>query len=153
MRQSNYAANMLNNDLETIHRWAETWLVTFNPSKSESLLVSRKNIKLAHPPLKMNSENLKEVPHHKTFRYILSNDGSWHQHIEYILTKSWQRLYIMRKFKYLLDRASLQIIYTSFIRPILEYADFVWDNCTQYEVNAMEKVQTEAARIVTGAIK
>ena len=33
----NNAANMLNNDLETIHRWAETWLVTFNPSKSESL--------------------------------------------------------------------------------------------------------------------
>ena len=75
--------------------------------------------------------------------------------MEYILTKAWQRLYIIRKFKYLLDRESLQIIYTSFIRPILEYADFVWDtdNCTQYEVNAMEKVQTEAARIVTGATK
>ena len=56
----NNAANLLNNNLETIHRWAETWLVTFNPSKSESLLVSRKNIKLAHPPLKMNSENIKK---------------------------------------------------------------------------------------------
>lgn len=149
----NNAANMLNNDLETIHRWAETWLVTFNPSKSESLLISRKNIKPAHPPLKMNSETIKEVPHHKHLGIFLSNDGTWHQHIEYILTKAWQRLYIMRKFKYLLDRESLQIIYTSFIRPILEYADVVWDNCTQYEVNAMEKVQTEAARIVTGATK
>ena len=35
------AAEMINTDLETIHRWAEKWLVNFNPSKSESLLVSQ----------------------------------------------------------------------------------------------------------------
>ena len=34
------AAEILNADLETIHSWAKTWLVKFNPSKSESLLVS-----------------------------------------------------------------------------------------------------------------
>ena len=56
----------------------------------------------------------------------------------------------MRKLKFILDRKSLEIIYTSFIRLILEYADVVWDNCTQYEINALEKIQIEAARIVTG---
>ena len=39
----NNAAMLLNSDLETIHKWIETWLVKFNPSKSGSLLVSRKN--------------------------------------------------------------------------------------------------------------
>ena len=58
----------------------------------------------------------------------------------------------MRKLKFLLDRESLQIIYTSFIRPILEYSDVVWD-ITQYEVNAIQKNQYEAAKIVTGATK
>ena len=42
----------------------------------------------------------------------------------------------MRKLKFILDRHSLEIIYTSFIRPVLEHADVVWDNCTQYEINA-----------------
>ena len=59
----------------------------------------------------------------------------------------------MRKLKFLLYRESLQIIYTSFIRPILEYSDIVWDNITQYEVIALQKIQNEAARIVTGATK
>ena len=61
----------------------------------------------------------------------------------------------MRKLKFILDRQSLEIIYTvtSFIRPILEYADMVWDNCTQYEINALEKIQIEAAQIATGATK
>ena len=44
-------------------------------------------------------------------------------------------------------------IYFSFIRPVLEYADIVWDNCTQYEANELEKIQIEAARIVTGSTK
>ena len=60
----------------------------------------------------------------------------------------------MRKLKFKLDGQSLQIIYFSFIRPILESADVVWNYCTQYEVNDIEKkIQIEAARIVTGATK
>ena len=59
----------------------------------------------------------------------------------------------MRKLKFQLDRKPLEIIYTSFIRPFLEYSNVVWDNCTHYESNDMEKIQNEAARIVTGATK
>ena len=59
----------------------------------------------------------------------------------------------MRKLKFKLDRKSLETIYISFIRPLLEYANVVWDNCTQYESDELEKIQNEAARIVTGATK
>lgn len=56
----------------------------------------------------------------------------------------------MRKLKFQLDRESLEIIYISFIRPILEYADTVFDNCTQYTKTELDKIQNEAARIVNG---
>ena len=48
------AAEMINTDLETTHRWGK-WLVKFNPSKSESLLVFWKNNRNIHPPLIMNA--------------------------------------------------------------------------------------------------
>ena len=35
---------------------------------------------------------------------------------------------------------SLETIYISFIRPILEYADVVWDNCSQQEKQELEKI-------------
>ena len=41
----------------------------------------------------------------------------------------------------------------AFIRPILEYADVVWCNITKYEEDELEKIQLEAARIVTGTTK
>ena len=144
---------MINTDLETIHRWAEKWLVKFNPSKSESLLVSRKNKRNMHPQLIMNTVYINEVQHHKHLGVILSNDGTWHEHINLITSKAWQKIYVMRKLKFMLDRDSLNKIYISFVRPTLEYANIVWDNCTQYEANAIEKIQTEAARIVTGATR
>ena len=59
----------------------------------------------------------------------------------------------MRNLKFLLDRKSLEIFCFTFIRPLLEYADVVWDNCTLYEVNALEKIKLETVRIVTGATK
>ena len=41
-------------------------------------------------------------------------------------------------------------MYLTFIRPVLEYASEVWDNCGQTNSDRLEKVQLEAARIVTG---
>ena len=149
----NDAAMLLNSDLETIYKWAETWLVKFNLSKSESLLVSRKSNRNRHPPLIMNNVYINEVTHHKHLGIFLSNDGTWHEHINYITSKAWQRIYIIRKLKFLLDRESLNRAYISFIRPILEYADIVWDNCTQYEIDLIKQIQIEAARVVTGATR
>ena len=40
-------------------------------------------------------------------------------------------------------------MYISFIRQILEYASVVWDSCSADNANRLEKIQIEAARIVT----
>ena len=60
---------------------------------------------------------------------------------------------VIRRLRFCLDRKSLETIYVTFIRPILEYADVVWDNCTNYEKQELDKKQTDAARIVTEAAK
>ena len=36
-------AMQINCDSTKVHMWAERWLVKFNPAKSESVLISRKN--------------------------------------------------------------------------------------------------------------
>ena len=59
----------------------------------------------------------------------------------------------MKKLKFILDRSSLETIYLSFIRPILEYGDVLWNNCTNGEKKELDKIQNEAARICTGTTK
>ena len=59
----------------------------------------------------------------------------------------------MRSLKFKLDRKALECIYTSFIRPLLEYGDIIFNNCTQRLKDELESIQLEAARNVTGATK
>ena len=101
----------------------------------------------------MDNQVITEVDSHKHLDVFLSNDCSWHKHIDYVKEKAWGRMNVMRRLKFCLDRKSLETIYLTFIRPILEYADVVWDNCTNYEKQELDKIQAEAARIVTGATK
>ena len=146
-------ANLLNSDILRITQWAEQWLVSFNPIKTESLLISRKLLKPYHPPLVMLNQHILEVEQHKHLGLILSNDGSWHSHINLTVQKAWRRINIMRKLKFCIDRKSLETIYLSFVRPLIEYADVVWDNCTSHDKQELDKIQNEAARITTGATK
>ena len=140
---------VLNSDIQKIDSWADKWLVKFNPLKSESF--TRKLNRPYHPPIYMGNQQIAEVTSHKHLGIVFSHDCSWHSHIDYIKEKAWQRINIMRRLKFVLDRKSLETIYFSFIRPILEYGDTIWDNCTQYENQELDKIQNEAARIVTGA--
>ena len=147
------AAGQLNIDLQKISQWATTWLVSFNPTKTEAMLFSRKLNRPHHPPIFMQNHQITEVDSHKHLGLYLSNDCTWHKHINYITEKAWTRINIMRRLKFKLDRKSLEQIYLVFIRPLLEYGDIIWDKCLQSEKQELEKIQIEAARIATGATK
>jgi hypothetical protein len=51
------------------------------------------------------------------------------------------------------SRHNLEVIYFTYILPLLEYACELWDGCTQQEYNKIEQIQHEAARIITGLPK
>ena len=52
------AANCLNSDLNKITQWAATWLVSFNPTKTESIIISRKSNKNRHPSIYMQNHQI-----------------------------------------------------------------------------------------------
>ena len=58
------AANLLNNNRGPVHSLAGVWLVDFNASKTESMLLTRKRNKPIHPDLIMDNTILKEVETH-----------------------------------------------------------------------------------------
>ena len=75
---------------------------------------------------------------------------TWDEHIQNIYNKAAYSLNIMRMLKFDLDRKSLLRFYISFIRPMLEYGNILWDNCTKQQSDLLESMQLDAARIITG---
>ena len=140
---------LLNHDLAQISAWAKQWQVAFNPSKTEALFFSLRNIDTL-PKLTFNGTDISFVDNHKHLGLTLSSDGHWSSHIENILKSASRIISIMRKLKFEISRSALNQIYVSYVRPLLEYASVVWDGCSNTDADSLEKIQNEAARIVTG---
>ena len=149
----NTGAQILNDNLNKVHTWSENWLVSFNPQKTESILISRKHNHINHPILSFNHVPVKEVTSHKHLGIILNTMCQWGNQIDQLINKVTPKLNVLRSLKFDLDRKTLEIMYFSFVRPIMEYGDIIFDNCPLYYKERIEKINVEAARIVTGATK
>ena len=66
----------------------------------------------------MENQQIAETDSHKHLGIFLSNDCTWHTHIDFVKEKAWERINIMRKLKFEIDRKSFEtffyLYYTSF---------------------------------------
>jgi hypothetical protein len=143
-------ASVINNDLENMHNWCKQWLVTVNPTKTVYMLFSSKISPSQVPPILYGNIRLQQVYEHKHFDLIFTLNLSWSKHISAAIAKANRRLGVLKKNKYILSRKSLEIGYISFVRPIVEYGDIIYDSCSKADSDKLENVQLEAARIATG---
>ena len=145
-------AAVLNRDLETINTWAKTWMVTFNPQKTETLALTTKHNPLL-PTLSLDDVPIKEFPFHKHLGLTFQKNCKWDIHINEISTKIGRLVNCLRSLKYRLNRKSLQTIYTSYILPHFDYCDVIWDGCTDELANSLEHLQLDALRSICGAVR
>ena len=140
---------IINHDLRMLVRWAAQWLINFNPLKTE---VMRFTLRLVDslPNIIFYGSPIKIVTEHKHLGLTFSDNGQWHNHIENIIKSASKVTGKMRKLKFTFSRVALNQIYQSYLLPIIEYSCVVWNGCTVQDINSLQKLQNEAARIVTG---
>ena len=143
---------ILNSDLQKISTWAHLWKVKFSAPKTDLLNITRRLEPLTNQ-LIFNGTILQPSEIHKHLGIIFQSDCTWNSHINFLIAKCRPLVACLKSFKYRLSRQSLETMYKSFILPILDYADVVWDNCTQYQSDALEDLQLEVIRTITGAVR
>ena len=123
----------------------------FNPSKTESLVVSLKRTP-GHPAIYFQGSPITEVEIHKHLGLSLSRDLSWNHHVNQICISAGRRLNIMRKLSFKVSRWALEQMYMHYVRPIFDYCSFIYDNCTVTNKMRLERQQLYAARICSGGL-
>jgi len=141
--------NMINTDLNHLKKWSNRWLLKLNPTKTEIIIFNINGIE-CNLTFNFDQTTIDPVHTHTHLGIVFSSDCKWTKHIEKLIGSASKQLNVLRKLKYRLNRNYLEEIYLTFIRPVLEYASEVWDNCGQINSDRLEKVQLEAVRIVTG---
>jgi hypothetical protein len=151
----NYALTYakLNRDLHRLSLWSKRWLVTFNPSKTVYLQISRKLFPSPKPILRLNGQIINEVKTHKHLGLTFNTTLTWTDHIGNLVSKSSQCIGLLRRISRDVPRQCLEILYKAMIRPLLEYADVVFDGCSDTNAQRLESTQRQAALTCTGAYK
>ena len=139
----------LQNDLDILTRWAQDWQMAFNVKKCVLLPITRKR-KPSVFNYSMCGETLKKVTSHEYLGVTVSHDLRPAEHIKNVTAKARSTLGIVRRTLKSCTQQVKERAYQALVRPKLEYASCSWNPHTDTDTNAVEQVQKEAARFVTG---
>ena len=135
-------------DISAVVEWVVHNYLAFNEGKCSSMFISRKTVHSnPPPPLFVGNSVLTSVDTVKYLGVTLSSDMSWSPHINKINTKARRLIGLFYRRFYFCSPSTLVTFYTSFIRPLLEYASAVWDPYLCKDIDLLEKTQTFALRI------
>ena len=153
----NEATNTLNNDLNKITEWAHQWKMSFNPDISKQahqVVFSRKRSLVSHPSLTFNNIPVAQTSSERHLGMHLDKKLNFEEHLNKVETKVNKSDGIIRKLQNVLPRSALLTVYKSFIRPLLDYGDIIYDKAFNESFHEkLESLQYNAALAITGAIK
>ena len=139
----------INDEITRLLSWADTWLIDLNPTKTKCMNITTAHIKITPSP-SFNGTPIEMVDSHKHLGLVINTSLTWNDHIDYTMDKVSKRIGILRMLKHRLTRSCLRTIYVTHIRSVLEYCDVVWDGCQAYNALALERLQCDCIRIITG---
>ena len=96
----------------------------------------------------LNGVVLQEVDSQRDLGILINNKLTLVNHIESITTKAMQRLHLIRRCFSRLSKEKLKTLYTSIVRPVLEYGSVVWNPWLKQEINyCLENVQRRCQKL------
>ena len=133
--------------LDRLTQWADTWSMTFNTEKCKVLHVGRGNPKYSY---KMNGIELEETEKERDIGVIINKDlKPTQQCAEASRRASAILTQITKAFMYR-DRRIFMQLYFQFVRCHLEFAVPAWCPWTAGDIEILERVQRRAVNLVVG---
>ena len=153
----------LQEDLQWLTDWEESWDMEFHPAKCQTLLITRsrkplqpsyilhghtlENVSSANSYI-LHGHTLENVSSAKYLGVTINNTVSWDDHISNTCSKANRALVFLRRNLKISASNIKKKAYKVFVRPLLEYAASVWDPYSQKNIAKIEAVQRRVVRFV-----
>ena len=111
------------------------------------LFATGSRLATANLSVDIDGKELTRVAEYKYLGVILDESLSWNAHVNYLISKVGKRIGILGSTRRSISMHTAGIIYKSFILPVLDYCDTVWNCCGRTNADNIEKLQRRAARI------
>ena len=141
--------------------------MSFNPDptkQAEEIIFSYKRKCPDHPPVYFNNIEVKRVRDHKHLGLVLDSKLLFTKHINDKITTARKGIGVIKHLAPYLPLKSRDQIYKMYVRPHLDYCDIIYhipaikndfDSTLtlNYQMNALERTQYQAALTVSGTWK
>lgn len=136
----------LQNDINTISLWCDTWSMELNANKCKSMRISRTS--QINPDYNIRGIALQSVLEYKYLGVHITFDLTWKSHIDYVTNNASRMLgYLKRNFS-LAPQSLKLILYKTLVRPKLEYAHAIWDPGHSLLIASVEAIQSRSVRFI-----
>ena len=146
-------AQILQSDIRKLEDWANKWLLKFHPDKCHVLTLGKFEDIMHTKRYTICGHELEHVFEENDLGVIFDSELSFDAHISTQVRKANTIVGLIRRSFAYLDCKSFKRLYTSFVRPHLEYAQCVWAPHLKKHTNMLENVQIRATKLVDGLSK
>ena len=137
-------------DINSVESWSKTWLLTFHPDKCHVLTIGKfTNVRHTHR-YKVYDKELEHVFAEKDLAVVIDGDLNFEEHMSEKINKANTVMRMIRRTFSFLDCHLFKKLYTTFVRPHLEYAHPVSSPHLLKHISIIENVQKRATKLVDG---
>ena len=129
IENKSYSNFQLDQDLETISKWAFQWKMLFNPDPIKQAIevcFPHKCDKEVYPPLKFRNNDIQSANCQKHLGLALDSKLDFNEHVNNKINKCNKSLSTTKKLSSDLSRNSLLTIYKIVFKTTLDYADIIY---------------------------
>jgi hypothetical protein len=138
----------LQQDLDTLGKWSEKWLLKFHPTKCISMSIGNKTKPGYNYKLNIVNEehSLQWVQEEKDIGVIIDDNLNFDTHINTKINKANSILGLIRRSYKYLDNETFIPLYKAMVRTQFDYASIIWNPYTAKHRDAIEGVQRRATK-------
>ena len=135
----------LQEDLDALQMWSETWLLRFNASKCKRMHMGNTNKGTSYH---LGNEQIPHVSEERDLGVFITEDCKTTKQCAAAASKAMAQLRIIKRTFTYYDQKCFTILYKTYIRPHLEYCIQAWSPSLKKDVTVLEKVQRRATKII-----
>lgn len=138
--------NILNNDLEKLHKWSEDWQMLFNVDKCAVVHVGNRNKNYTYT---IGDKVIKNSDKEKDLGVVIDRSGKVSEQCRLAAAAANKTLGMIKRSIYSRNRVVILNLYKSLVRPKLEYCIQVWSPYLKKDIDILEKVQRRATKLIS----
>ena len=146
--------NQLSEDIENVIQWMADNKLSLNVLKADFIIVGTRS-KIRHLEktlcITVQNECIYRAALVKSSGFFMDENLDWEDNVSHVLKKVSSGLSILKMSTNYLPQGTLKILYNSLIEAHFSYGKIIWGNCGETFIARLQRLQNQAARIITGS--